>query len=200
MTRTRPIPPAPRVCLRAPTLRDRDEYLALNRSSARFYRGLASPMISARAFATYVARCRKPDYAGFLVCRRDDEAIVGSVNLSQIVRGGFRSAYMGYQVFAPFACQRYMTAAMPLVLRHAFRVLKLHRVEANIQPGNIASIALVSRAGFRKEGYSPRYLKIAGRWRDHERWALLVEDWKARLRQHQNAETQRNLRVRERNT
>jgi [ribosomal protein S5]-alanine N-acetyltransferase len=198
MTRTRPIPPAPRVCLRAPTLRDRDEYLALNRSSARFYRGLASPMISARAFATYVARCSRPDYAGFLVCRCDDEAIIGSVNLSQIVRGGFGSAYMGYQVFAPFACQRYMTAAMPLVLRHAFRVLKLHRLEANIQPGNVASIALVSRAGFRKEGYSPRYLKIAGRWRDHERWALLVEDWKARLQAASKTQKRKNAKTQKR--
>jgi ribosomal-protein-alanine N-acetyltransferase len=81
-------------------------------------------------------------------------------------------------VYAPFAAQGYMTAALPLVLRYVFVTLKLHRVEANIQPTNIPSIALVKRAGFRKEGYSPRYLKIAGRWRDHERWTMLVEDWK----------------------
>jgi ribosomal-protein-alanine N-acetyltransferase len=167
-----------RVHLRAPTLADRDEYLAQSRSSARFYRGLASPMSGARAFSAYVARSRRTDYAGLLICRRGDHAIVGSVNLSQIVLGSFRSAYMGYQVFSAFASQGYMTAAMPLVLGHAFRTLKLHRVEANIQPGNTPSIALVRRAGFRKEGYSPRYLKVAGRWRDHERWALLADDWK----------------------
>jgi ribosomal-protein-alanine N-acetyltransferase len=60
------------------------------------------------------------------------------------------------------------------VVRDAFRRLGLHRLEANIQPGNRASIRLARRLGFRREGYSPRYLKIQGRWRDHERWALLA--------------------------
>jgi ribosomal-protein-alanine N-acetyltransferase len=64
------------------------------------------------------------------------------------------------------------------MLRYAFKQLKLHRVEANIQPENVASIALVKRAGFVNEGYSRRYLKIGGQWRDHERWAILHEDWK----------------------
>ena len=72
-----------------------------------------------------------------------------------------------------------MTAALPLVLRHAFGRLKLHRVEANIQPVNVASIRLVRRAGFEREGYSPRYLKIGGRWRDHERWAMTRERYNA---------------------
>jgi ribosomal-protein-alanine N-acetyltransferase len=54
--------------------------------------------------------------------------------------------------------------------------MSLHRVEANIQPNNAASIALVKRCGFRLEGFSPRYLKIAGEWRDHERWALLADE------------------------
>ncbi len=54
-----------------------------------------------------------------------------------------------------------------------------HRqVEANIQPHNRASIRLVQSLGFHREGYSPRYLKIAGRWRDRERWALLREEWR----------------------
>jgi ribosomal-protein-alanine N-acetyltransferase len=69
-----------------------------------------------------------------------------------------------------------MTEGMDGVLRHAFKTLKLHRVEANVQPGNTGSIALLERSGFRREGFSPRYLKVAGRWRDHERWAILAED------------------------
>jgi [ribosomal protein S5]-alanine N-acetyltransferase len=64
-----------------------------------------------------------------------------------------------------------------VVLDTVFGELRLHRVEANIQPGNARSIALVRRLGFEKEGYSRRYLLIAGDWRDHERWALLAEDW-----------------------
>ena len=167
----------PRVYLRAPTLRDREEFLALSRASVSFYRGLASSPSTPRAFTAYVERSRRPDYVGILVCRREDDRIVGCVNLSQIVRGTFQSAYMGYQVFAPFARQRYMTDAMPLVLRVIFQQLRLHRVEANVQPTNTASIAVVRRAGFVKEGYSQRYLKISGRWRDHERWAITAELW-----------------------
>ena len=108
-----------------------------------------------------------------------DGAILGSINLSEIVRGPFESAYIGYQIGAPFARQGYMTEALSLALRIAFSRLRLHRVEANIQPRNVASVALARRAGFRREGLSRRYLKIGGRWRDHERWALLAEEWRA---------------------
>jgi ribosomal-protein-alanine N-acetyltransferase len=73
-----------------------------------------------------------------------------------------------------------MAEGLELVLRVAFRRLKLHRVEANVQPSNTRSLALVRRAGFVREGYSRRYVRIAGRWRDHVRMALLVEDWRAR--------------------
>jgi [ribosomal protein S5]-alanine N-acetyltransferase len=72
-----------------------------------------------------------------------------------------------------------MTEAMQLLLREAFTRLDLHRIEANIQPGNVRSIALAKRCGFELEGFSPRYLKVGGRWRDHERWAIRAETWRA---------------------
>jgi ribosomal-protein-alanine N-acetyltransferase len=101
------------------------------------------------------------------------------INLNEVVRGSFQSAYLGYYAFEPFAGQGFMSAGMTLVLRQAFREIGLHRLEANIQPENKASIALARRLGFRREGFSPRYLKLGGRWRDHERWALLREGWRS---------------------
>jgi ribosomal-protein-alanine N-acetyltransferase len=120
-----------------------------------------------------------PTEAVFLICRRPDGAIVGVGNLSQIFLGDFRSAYLGYFAFAPYERQGYMTDGLRLVLRKAFGPVGLHRVEANVQPGNARSIALLERLGFRREGYSPRYLKIGGRWRDHVRYALLAEEFSA---------------------
>lgn len=169
-----------KVFLRPPTARDREEFIALNRASRRLHRGLVSPPVEPEQFEAFLKRCRGEDSACFLVCRVEDGRVVGSINLSQVARGNFQSAYLGYYTGEPYVGRGYMTEAMRLLLRHAFEGLKLHRVEANIQPGNLASIALVKRAGFRKEGYSRRYLKICGRWRDHERWAVIAEDWKAR--------------------
>jgi ribosomal-protein-alanine N-acetyltransferase len=168
-----------RVFLRAPTGRDLEEFLALNRASTRLHRGLVSTPTQPQQFAALLKRCRRADFACFLICRVEDGAIVGSINLSQIFRGGFQNAYMGYYIGAEYAGQGYMTEALQLMLRYAFEHLKLHRIEANIQPENVASIALVRRAGFVREGYSERYLKICGRWRDHERWAIIAEVWKS---------------------
>jgi [ribosomal protein S5]-alanine N-acetyltransferase len=121
-----------------------------------------------------------PANHAFAVCRRADGAIVGIVNLSNIVRGGFQSGYLGYYGFAGHERQGHMRAGLQAVIRHAFRTLRLHRLEANVQPDNAASRALVTACGFRLEGYSPRYLKVAGRWRDHERWAILAESSSAK--------------------
>ena len=167
------------IFLRPPKAGDMAEFTALNRASVRLHRGWVSPPTTAKAYSVYLARTRQPNNELHFLCRREGGAIAGAINLSQLVRGAFQSAFLGYYIGAPFAGRGYMTEAMRLMLRHAFRHLKLHRVEANIQPGNAASRALVVRAGFRLEGFSRRYLKIAGRWRDHERWAMTVEDWRA---------------------
>jgi ribosomal-protein-alanine N-acetyltransferase len=168
------------VFLRGPERGDRDEFLSLMRKSRSFHRPWASAPTDDERFAAYLADARRPDFEALLVCRGEDDAIVGFFNLSQITRGYMQSAYLGYAVGKPFAHQGYMRSGLDLVLRHAFLTMRLHRIEANIQPGNHASIALAGGAGFRREGFSPRYLKIGGRWRDHERWAILVEDWRMR--------------------
>lgn len=182
-----------RAYLREPTPADRDELMARNRASRILHRGWVTPPTDAAGFRRWMVRCRLPTVRCFLVCRKQDDAIAGVFTLSQIVRGFFHSAYLGYYAFEPFAKHGYMREGMALTLRHAFTALKLHRVEANIQPENAASIALAKRSGFRLEGYSPRYLKVAGRWRDHQRWAILIDDWR-RLRRQLRATSARPAR------
>ncbi len=176
---------ATQVSLRKPTARDRDELLALRRASRAFLRPWEPRFAGIDPcgdewFDGYLKGARSKSNARFLVCRREDGAIVGGANLSQIFHGPLCSAYLGYWTGAPYVRLGYATAGVQLVLRRAFRELGLHRVEANIIPTNTHSIAVVQRLGFRKEGLARRYLKIAGRWRDHERWALLRDDFKRR--------------------
>jgi [ribosomal protein S5]-alanine N-acetyltransferase len=176
----RAIEAAKRVYLRAPREADRDEFLRAARGSRKLHRPWIYAPETGRQFDAYLARCRMESERGFLVCKREDDAIAGVFNLSQIAHGFFQSAYLGYYAFEPHAGQGLMGEGLDLVLRHSFRRLKLHRLEANIQPDNDASRSLVERAGFDYEGYSPRYLKIGGRWRDHERWAITREEWRPR--------------------
>jgi ribosomal-protein-alanine N-acetyltransferase len=166
-----------RVFLRAPTAGDRAEFLALARSSRKLHRPWVSPPATPAAFAAFLRRARQPNRVSALVCCRADGVIVGVVNVSEIVRGALQGAFLGYYGSAAHTGQGYMTEGVALILSLAFGHLGLHRLEANVQPGNRASLALVRRLGFRLEGFSPRYLKIAGRWRDHQRWAIRREDW-----------------------
>jgi [ribosomal protein S5]-alanine N-acetyltransferase len=169
-----------RVYLRAPQHADRAEFVSLMRASRAFHRPWATAPTDDEAFDAYLVDSRRPDFEAMLVCRREDRAILGFFNLSHITRGSLQSAYLGYAVGSTFARQGYMREGIELVLSEAFLTLRLHRIEANIQPGNHASISLARGAGFAREGFSPRYLKIGGRWRDHERWAILAEDWRGR--------------------
>ena len=170
-----------RVLIRPPTPADREEYLAAMRASRKLHRPWLAPA-TPESFETLLRHVEDERYEPLLVCRREDGAIVGFINISQIVRGGFQSAYLGYGAVAAYAGEGYMREGLELVLARAFTELGLHRLEANIQPGNRASIALVRGAGFVREGFSERYLKIGGRWRDHERWAIRAEQWRARRR------------------
>ena len=170
-----------RVYLRAPVPADQAEFLALMRASRAFHRPWATAPTDEERFAAYLADQQRADFEAMLLCRTADDAILGFFNLSQITRRSLQSAYLGYAVGKPFAGRGYMREGIELVLRRAFLTVRLHRVEANIQPGNRASIALAQGAGFRREGFSPRYLKIGGRWRDHERWAILADEWRERL-------------------
>lgn len=166
------------VFLRYPVPEDLFEFITLNKASRKFHRGLVSPPLGKKDFDELILCNKAETNEGFFVCRNFDEAIVGWINLSQIFRKSFQNAYLGYFLGTDFTGRGYMTEAVRLILRFAFRNLKLHRVEANVQPQNIKSIEILQRCGFIKEGFSGKYLKISGRWRDHERWAIVRGNWK----------------------
>jgi [ribosomal protein S5]-alanine N-acetyltransferase len=168
-----------RVLLRSPAPEDEAEFTAGMRASRKLHGAWIAMPTTPEAYAAYLARNITGTADMLFACRRSDGAIVGFFNIGQIIRGPLQSAFLGYGGVAEFAGQGYMTEGMWLVLARAFGRLKLHRLEANIQPGNAQSIALARRCGFEREGFSPRYLKIAGRWRDHERWAIRAETWRA---------------------
>jgi len=171
-----------RVELRSPTPADRDEFLAAMRASRKLHRPWLQSPVTREAYDRLLVRVQDERYDQLLVCLRAGGAIVGYINVSEIVRGNFQSAYLGYGAVAAYAGHGYMSEGLELVLDRAFTDLRLHRLEANIQPGNAASIALVERAGFVREGFAERYLKIGGRWRDHEHWAIRAEQWRGRNR------------------
>lgn len=163
--------------LEKPTSRRREEFLSAARKSRRLHGRWTSAPQTPLEFDAYLKRIRRKTHIGYWVVTAQHE-LAGAIHVSEIVRGGFCSAYLGYYAFSPHDGQGYMTHGLAAVLSDAFENQGLHRLEANIQPGNTASRSLVERLGFRLEGFSPRYLKIAGRWRDHERWAITVEEWK----------------------
>ena len=166
-----------RVAIRPPTSRDGPAFLAAVRRSHSLHYPWVSPPATTKAFVRYAERAVSQSHRGFLVVHRDTGDLVGVINVNNLFRGAFHSAFLGYYGFVPHGRQGLMYEGMQLVLRHAFHKLKLHRLEANIQPGNQASIALARKCGFVREGFSRRYLKIHGRWKDHERWAILSEDF-----------------------
>lgn len=172
-------PRRPRVELRSPTPADRDEYLAAMRASRRLHRPWVTSPTTDEAFGRLLSRVEDERYEPLFVCRRDTGAIAGWINIGEIVRGSFQSAFLGYGAVAAHAGHGYMSQGLQLVLARAFGDMGLHRLEANIQPGNAASLALVRRAGFVYEGTAERYLKIGGRWRDHENWVIRSEQWRA---------------------
>ena len=167
-----------RVCLRRVARSDATAMIRLTNQTARRCPGVVRRLKDKKQFEEFLKRCNGKDCFGFVIRRKEDGEPVGGISLFEIIHHARKSGVVGYLIGAPFFRQGYATQALQLVLRFAFRQLKLHRIEANIQAHNLASITLVKRAGFAYEGRVRGFLKIAGRWRDHERWAILAEDWR----------------------
>jgi [ribosomal protein S5]-alanine N-acetyltransferase len=164
-----------RVLISAPSPADAQEFTAAVRASDSL-RPWVDPPATPERFASYLQRAAREDHASYLIRHAECGALVGFANISNVVRGALQSGYLGYGGFASHAGRGLMTEGVGAVVRAAFGELGLHRVEANIQPANLPSVNLARRLGFRREGFSPRYLMIDGDWRDHERWALLADE------------------------
>jgi [ribosomal protein S5]-alanine N-acetyltransferase len=161
------------IAIRAVSASDQQAFVAAALRSRELHQPWISAPYDKTAFARYVARFDGKSNFGFVVVLTESGELAGAINLTNVVHGAFQSGYLGYFAFAGHQGHGYMKRGLSLLTRYALRQLKLHRLEANIQPANIASLALVRSCGFSQEGYSPAYLKIGGRWRDHERWAFV---------------------------
>ena len=158
---------------------DEKIFMAHIRRSRALHRSWVQVPTSAKAFKRYVQEMNTADYQAYVAIRTDTKEMVGVVELQDIFRGDFQNAYLIYYGFAEQLQQGFMRNAVQQVIAKAFGAMKLHRLEANIQPDNLASIALLKACGFEKEGLSPKFLRKNGQWRDHERWALLNDRYAA---------------------
>jgi ribosomal-protein-alanine N-acetyltransferase len=165
-----------RVITRLATMGDWPAFHAAVRRSRALHYSWVAPPRTRKKFEAYVKRMSSDSHRGFLILLRESGDMVGAIHLNHIIPGALQGAFLGYYAFTPHAGQGLMREGLRLVLKHAFEKLKLHRLEANIQPKNHASLRLVRCCGFVREGFSRRYLKVGGRWKDHERWAMLAED------------------------
>ncbi len=178
--------------LEEPSRKRREEFLAAVRRSRALHGRWVSPPETPEEFDAYLKRLRQKTHLSYWV-RTELGELAGVFNISEIVRGSFCSAYLGYYAFAPHHRHGYMKQGLCAILSEAFGPQRLHRLEANIQPENEASRRLVQGVGFRLEGFSPRYLKAAGRWRDHERWAITAEEFLATKKHKKRKNQQKSI-------
>jgi ribosomal-protein-alanine N-acetyltransferase len=172
------------VALRVPQGSDYAEWAALREASRDFLVPWEPTWpdddLSRGAFRRRLKRYaddQRSDLAyAFMIFRNDDNALVGGLTLANIRRGVAQAGSIGYWIGAPFARKGYMTAAVRALVPFCFRTLRLHRLEAACLPANTASVALLEKTGFTREGYARSYLCINGAWQDHLLYARLVDD------------------------
>ncbi len=172
------------IFLRPPQVADYAMWAELRSASRDFLKpwepSWASDDLTRNAFRRRIRRYQQENRDGLahalFIFRKQDEQLVGGLNLSNIRRGVTQAASLGYWMGAAFAGQGYMSAAVRSTLPFAFNSLGLHRVEAACIPDNQRSILLLQSLGFQREGYAREYLCIDGRWQDHVLFAVLKKD------------------------
>jgi ribosomal-protein-alanine N-acetyltransferase len=172
------------VTLRMPQIGDYPEWAALREQSRAFLTPWEpvwpADDLTRTAFRRRIKRYtedQRNDFAyAFLIFRTEDNALVGGLTLANIRRGVAQAGSIGYWVGAPFARKGYMSAALRALMPFSFASLRLHRLEAACIPDNAASIGLLEKTGFMREGYARSYLCINGIWQDHLLYARLDGD------------------------
>jgi [ribosomal protein S5]-alanine N-acetyltransferase len=129
-----------------------------------------------RRIRHYQREQREDHGLSLFIFRRSDHVLMGGLTVSNIRRGVTQAATFGYWMGEPFVGNGYMTSAVGLAVGYAFEGLKLHRIEAACLPRNVASIRVLERNGFQREGLARKYLRIDGEWQDHYLFGLLVDD------------------------
>jgi ribosomal-protein-alanine N-acetyltransferase len=172
------------VALRVPQMSDFGEWAALREASRNFLTPWEpiwpADDLTRASFRRRIKRYsedQRSDLAyAFFVFRTHDDALVGGLTLANVRRGCAQAGSLGYWMGAAYARQGLMTAAVKAMLPFAFATLKLHRVEAACIPANVASVRLLEKTGFSREGFARRYLCIDGVWQDHLLFARLADD------------------------
>jgi len=172
------------VYLRAPQMSDYSEWTTLREASRAFLTPWEptwpSDDLSRSAFRRRLRRYAEDQRAdtsyAFFLFRKSDDALVGGLTLANIRRGVAQAGSLGYWIGEPFARRSLMTGALHGLVPFAFGSLRLHRLEAACIPSNAASIRLLEKMGFAREGYAREYLCINGLWQDHLLFARLNED------------------------
>lgn len=179
-----PVIDGTRVLLRAPQMVDFAEWAALRERSREFLRPW-EPIWPADDLTRGAFRRRLKRYAedqrsdqaySFFIFRKTDGVLVGGVTLANVRRGVAQAGSIGYWIGEPYARNGLMTAALRALIPFCFVTLRLHRLEAACIPTNVASIRLLEKSGFQREGYACQYLCINGIWQDHLLYARIKDD------------------------
>lgn len=167
------------VLLRTPVIEDYDQWKTLRQKSRAFLtpwepawhdEELTRPAFRYRL--RHYQKCVDDDLGqSFFIFTSGGATLLGGINLSNLRRGVAQCATLGYWIGEPYARQGHMTRAVQALKPYAFTQLRLHRIEAACLPHNTASVRLLERTGFAREGLAPSYLKINGAWEDHILWA-----------------------------
>jgi [ribosomal protein S5]-alanine N-acetyltransferase len=150
------------------------KFLFAVKRSEQLHKGYVDLPNTKEKFLEYVKFKDNERNVSLVVIDNDSSEFSGVININEIIKGCFNSAFLGYYAFEPFSRKGFMSCAMGLVMDYSRKELGLHRLEANIQPDNQASIRFIEKMGFVKEGFSKKYLKIGKEYKDHERFAALL--------------------------